>query len=164
MIITDKHKIEFSASLNSVSIVERFAEEICDYFNVNNEYYGNILVALTEAASNAIIHGSKSDTNKKIQISFQAKNGCLSFTVKDQGNGFDFNNIPDPTDPNNENENAGRGIYLIKSLSDEVNFLENGRVVEINFKISNINSSLATKRIQQYHQHLQEKKVGAKKK
>ncbi|MFA6923183.1 MAG: ATP-binding protein [Bacteroidales bacterium] len=164
MIITDKHNIEFSASLNNISLVEKFAEELCDYFNVNNDYYGNILIALTEAASNAIIHGNKSDANKNVFISFQAKNGCLSFTVKDQGEGFDFNNIPDPTDPNNENENAGRGIYLIKSLSDEVNFLENGRVVEINFKITNINNSLSTKRIQQYQKHLQEKKVGAKKK
>ena len=164
MIINEIHDIEFESTQNNLHLVEKFIEELCDYFNVNNDYFGNIIIALTEAVNNAIIHGNNADSNKKVKVSFQAKNGNLSFTVKDEGRGFDFNNIPDPTDPSNENAEAGRGIFLIKTLADEVNFLENGSVVEINFKISSINNAVATNRLQQYIQLTQDKKVGEKKK
>ena len=60
----------------------------------------------------------------------------LVFTIKDQGAGFDFDNLPDPTEPENIEKPHGRGIYLMKHLADKVKFSDNGRAVELNFSIS----------------------------
>lgn len=148
--IEKKQFLSLKSTKENIHQVERFVEDICDEFNINNTYFGNILVALTEAVSNAIVHGNKNEINKDINITFESKPFGLSFTIKDQGEGFDFNNIPDPTDLAVElKEEEGRGIFLMKVLADEVNFLENGKSIELIFKISSINQELALERIKQ---------------
>jgi serine/threonine-protein kinase RsbW len=148
--IEKKQFLSLKSTKENIHQVEKFVEDICDEFNINNTYFGNILVALTEAVSNAIVHGNKNEVNKDIHITFESKPIGLSFTIQDQGNGFDFNNIPDPTDLAVElNEEEGRGIFLMKVLADEVNFLENGKSIELIFKISSINQELALERIKQ---------------
>ncbi len=134
----------------NINQVEKFVEDICDEYNINNTYFGNILVALTEAFENAMVHGNGKDPVKKVHIIFTHKPEGLSFIVKDEGKGFDINQISDPTDINSDtDESKGRGIFLIKSLADEVKFLGNGSTVEILFKISSINSEMAIDRINQ---------------
>ena len=86
--------------------------------------------------TNAIYHGNKSDPNKKVSIQYQLKNNNLSFVVADEGPGFDYYNLPDPTAPENLEKECGRGIFLMKHLTDQLIFADNGRVVELNFKIS----------------------------
>lgn len=163
MIKIETQHIAFESKPENISLVERFIEEICDYFNVNNDYFGNILVAINESVNNAIVHGNKCDVSKKVSIDFKVSNGCLSFLVKDEGDGFDLNSIPDPTDPSVSDSSKGRGIYLIRHLADEVNFLEDGRMVEMNFKVSNINNSVAQHRIDQFIKHQSEVKADQKK-
>ena len=136
----------------SIHEVERFVEDICEEYNINNTYFGNILVAVTEAFDNAVLHGNNNDPSKNVTIDFASKPEGLSFTISDEGNGFDINQIPDPTttDINIDIEEIkGRGIFLIKTLADEVRFPDNGKKVEILFKISSINSVLAIDRINQ---------------
>ncbi|NVO01476.1 MAG: ATP-binding protein [Bacteroidetes bacterium] len=148
--IEKKQFLSLKSTKENIHQVEKFVEDICDEFNINNTYFGNILVALTEALSNAIVHGNKNDVNKDINITFESKPIGLSFTIQDEGNGFDFNNIPDPTDLAVELKNEeGRGIFLMKVLADEVNFLDNGKSIELIFKISSINQELALDRIKQ---------------
>jgi serine/threonine-protein kinase RsbW len=146
--IAETLQLILSSVPGNIHQVEKFVEDICDEYNINNTYFGNILVVLTEAFENAIKHGNGSDPSKNVQLTFTSKPEGLSFTISDEGNGFDFNNIPDPTDINTDIEKFnGRGIFLIKSLADEVDFLENGRKIEILFKISSINYELAIDRI-----------------
>jgi serine/threonine-protein kinase RsbW len=148
--ISEKLQLILPSIPESIHQVEKFVEDICDEFNINNTYFGNILVTLTEAVENAIRHGNANNPAKKIQITFESKPEGLSFIVKDEGNGFDINQIPDPTDLNTDpEESRGRGIFLIKSLADEVKFLEKGNMVEIIFKISSINNEMAVERIRQ---------------
>lgn len=148
--IEKKQFLSLKSTKENIHQVERFVEDICDEFNINNTYFGNILVALTEAVSNAIVHGNKNEENKDINITFESKPIGLSFTIQDQGEGFDFNNIPDPTDLAVElKEEEGRGIFLMKALADEVNFLDKGKSIELIFKISSINQELALDRIKQ---------------
>ena len=94
------------------------------------------MIALTEAVTNAIQHGNKYDPEKNINLQFIPNQKELVFTIKDQGTGFDFNNLPDPTEPNNIEKPHGRGIYLMKHLADKVEFSDSGRSVELNFAIS----------------------------
>lgn len=127
--------MELNSQPESLSAVEKIVEDVKNKFNVNEDSYGNMLVALTEAVSNAIYHGNQLNPKKKINLSYQFADGSLSFTISDQGSGFDFYNLPDPTAPENLEKECGRGIFLMKHLSDQVIFSENGRVVELFFKI-----------------------------
>ena len=141
-------KIELISARENISLIEKFVEEICDDYNIYNSYFGNIIIALTEATTNAIIHGNKEDKLKTVIITFESKSIGLTFVIEDQGDGFDFENIPDPTDVSIENsDELGKGIFLIKSLADEVNFYEDGRVIEIVFKITSINNETTIERI-----------------
>lgn len=143
-----RNELIIKSKLSELNKLEAFVEQISDVYNVNSTYYSNILVALTEAVSNSIIHGNKEKENLKVQVVFESKNKGLFFSVKDEGPGFDFDNYPDPTDINiKDYENIGHGIYLMKSLSDTIEYNEEEKSVEIGFKISSINKELAVSRI-----------------
>ncbi len=133
-----------------INEVERFVEQICDEHNIYNNYYANILTSIVEAYTNAVEHGNKFNPEKTVRITFNHEQKGLSFQIKDQGNGFDINKIPDPTDLNNEGS-EGRGIFMIKALSDQVEFQDNGRSIKLNFLISSINREVANKRTELFH-------------
>jgi len=59
----------------------------------------------------------------------------LKFVIADSGNGFDYNNVPDPTDPNIEEQRAGKGIYLMRKLADNCTFNKNGSEVILEFRL-----------------------------
>lgn len=158
--LPDKLQLEFASLPENIHLVEKFVEDICDQFNINNTYFGNILIALTEAVNNAIEHGNKKDPSKKVTVLFESKAEGLSFTVCDEGFGFDPNAVPDPTDLKNNPENyKGRGIFLIKHLSDKINFKDGGRKTEIIFRIASINNELACERIKQLKLYSAQNKV-----
>ena len=87
------------------------------------ELYGNILIALSEAVNNAIIHGNKNIVDKEALVVASFADGLLTFTVSDQGDGFNFLDLPDPTLPENIEKPQGRG-FLMNHLSDGVVFEE----------------------------------------
>lgn len=134
MTVSLQNKLNIPSSYEHLADVERMIEDVCDHFRVNEDYFGNILVAVTEAVNNAIQHGNKSNPGKKIEIEFSSRGNELCFRIKDEGEGFDYNNLPDPTDPQNIEKINGRGVFLMKNLADDVNFFENGRIVELNFR------------------------------
>jgi serine/threonine-protein kinase RsbW len=131
----------------SIHQVERLIEEICDSNNLNKSYFGCISVALTEAFTNALEHGNKRNPEKFITINYEKTSSGLMFNIKDEGEGFNFHNIPDIKDDGQEKIFPGRGIFLIKTLSDDVKFIEPGNEIEIGFKISSINYETAVDRI-----------------
>lgn len=152
--VQEINKIEFDSLAENMFLVEQFTEEICDSYKIFNSYYGNIDIALTEAVKNAITHGNNNNPKKKVTVIFNPKSYGLSFTVNDEGDGFDFNKIPYPTDFSDEHmEEAGRGLFLIKSLSDEVHFSNGGRTIEIVFHISSINTKTIASRIKHFNNY-----------
>jgi serine/threonine-protein kinase RsbW len=134
----------------SINQVEKLIEEVCDDFDLNHNYFGCISVALTEAFNNALIHGNKNKPEKFIDINFEQGPNGLMFTVKDEGEGFDYKKIPDVKDDGKEKVFPGRGLFLIKTLSDDVNFNAKGNEIEIGFKISSINYETAVDRIKKF--------------
>jgi serine/threonine-protein kinase RsbW len=129
-------KIDFDSSVENLRLVEKLIDQVCEEYHVNQDHYGNILIALTEAVNNAILHGNKSVKAKKIFVSFIPNQNDLLFTVEDQGEGFDYDGLPDPTDPANIEKPSGRGVFLMRHLADSVMFHEKGRKVELHFKMS----------------------------
>ena len=119
----------------NVSVVESFIDNVGEKIKIQEAIYGNVLVSVTEAVNNAIVHGNKEDKNKKVRLGLKQNKKSVRFVVEDEGIGFDYNNLPDPTNPKNIDKVKGMGIFLIKSLSDKTTFKRGGRVVEMLFKL-----------------------------
>lgn len=131
------HSIEIGSDLKFMTDVELLIDNVCEDFKLNEDHYGNILIAVTEAVNNAIVHGNDNDEDKKVKINVSSLDEKVIFTIEDQGKGFDFENLPDPTAPENIEKPDGRGIFLMKNLSDEVGFDLNGSKVSITFAAEN---------------------------
>ncbi|UTW63899.1 ATP-binding protein [bacterium SCSIO 12741] len=131
-----KKTISFSSVPENLDIVERFVTNICDFEEIDERFFGNILIALTEGATNAINHGNNADPEKEVVLQYDIDGSRLKFVIQDQGNGFDYENIPDPTLPENLEKVNGRGIFLIRNLSDELEFKDQGKVMEITFNLN----------------------------
>ena len=136
MEVMENQRLTFASKTENLVKVESMVDDICKEFKVNEDFYGNILVAVTEAVNNAIQHGNKYDPAKNIDVNFLPEEKTIKVCVKDQGEGFDFDNLPDPTDPENIEKPHGRGIFLMRHLADEVEFTDNGKTVELSFNIS----------------------------
>ncbi len=133
MASTSIHRHKLPSELDTLAKVEQIIEELKEEFNISEEIYGNILVSLSEAVNNAIKHGNKLDPNKLVDFSFDFDETKFTFTIIDEGSGFNYDNIPDPTHPDNLEKPDGRGIFIMKSLSDNVEFNESGSEVKIGF-------------------------------
>lgn len=129
--------IKIASEPQNIAQVESFIDDVCKQYNVAEESYGNILISLTEAANNAIIHGNKSNRNKEIEIiaDFDNERRKLTFFIKDSGHGFDYKSLPDPTAPENLDRPCGRGVFLMMQLADLVIFSDNGSTVEMQFRV-----------------------------
>jgi serine/threonine-protein kinase RsbW len=122
---------------HNIAQVEAYVEDVRAKYNIADDAFGNILISLTEAANNAIIHGNGSDVSKTVQITCKPddKGKYITFTVSDQGKGFEHNNLPDPTAPENIDQPCGRGVFLMMQLADLVVFSNHGSTVEMKFRI-----------------------------
>lgn len=135
MVLAENQKIRIASRAENIILVERMIEDVCDLFNISEDYYGNILVAITEAVNNAIYHGNQANPKKNIDIFFKSFPDHVSFIVKDEGQGFNYDNLPDPTNPENIENPNGRGVFLMRNLADKVSFEDNGSKVVLDFKM-----------------------------
>lgn len=129
-----ENTVTLNSDINEISKVECLVSEIFDRYHINQELYGNVLIALTEAANNAIMHGNRYDADKKVIINYDFAEPVLKIRVSDEGKGFDFNSLPDPTEPEYIDKPCGRGVFLIKRLADKVDFDKEGSTVSFSFK------------------------------
>lgn len=131
----DSIKVHFPSLDENIRIVESFIDNAKEKFKLDDDIYGNIMVAVTESVNNAIRHGNKNDKKKNVYLSLSLNENLIKFIIKDEGIGFDYHNLPDPTAPENIDKPSGRGIFLMKHLSDEVIFKNKGSEVELCFYI-----------------------------
>lgn len=122
--------------MENIRIVESFIENSREKFNIDDDIYGNILVAVSESVNNAIQHGNRLDKNKNVTLTLIPAESELKFMITDEGPGFDPDSVDDPTKPENLEKPNGRGLYLIRHLSDRVEFSDNGSTIEITFYLS----------------------------
>jgi serine/threonine-protein kinase RsbW len=113
---------------HAVEYVMRHCSTCCDYARHLNL---NFRVGLTEALSNAMLYGNASDPEKRVRVEVTLKSEEVAVRVTDQGVGFDPTAVPDPTLPDNISKSGGRGIFLMRSLMDEVQFNDQGNSVTL---------------------------------
>ncbi len=126
-------KIVIESDINSLRVVENVIDETTNEIGITQDNYGKIMVSTMEAVNNAIIHGNKSNPDKKVDIEIALKSNNLSIKVTDEGSGFKPEDVKDPTTPENREELNGRGIFLMSHLADKIEYSEKGNMVTITF-------------------------------
>ena len=135
--MSDLHtNLTLPSNPQQVSKVEPFVQDVATRYNLSPGIKGDLLVSLTEAVTNAILHGNGSDEAKHVSISCQHEKDSISVLVSDEGPGFDPAQVPDPTCPELLDCCGGRGLLLMRRLSYECCFSQGGRTVQMKFKIS----------------------------
>jgi serine/threonine-protein kinase RsbW len=127
----------YKSEKKSIKYVEPLINSVKEKIPISLEKYYNILIAVTEAFNNAIIHGNKLDSNKKVGIEITANDKVIEVIITDEGKGFNPDELADPREPDNLLKDNGRGVLLIKELTDtcDFNHTDKGTVVFMSFFI-----------------------------
>jgi serine/threonine-protein kinase RsbW len=130
-------KLVLDSKFEEMERLEPFINELKQWADFDDEDAGRIMLALSEAVNNAIIHGNNQNPGKQVIIlsTFDEENRTLAISVEDEGEGFDPEEIPDPLKEENLLNEGGRGVYLIKQYADELQFSEGGSVATITFQL-----------------------------
>ncbi|MBK6836083.1 MAG: ATP-binding protein [Bacteroidetes bacterium] len=136
MILAPDQKLRLPSKTENLILVERMVEDVCELFNIGEEKFGNIIISVTEAVNNAILHGNNGNPDKKFDIAFKSSPTDISFVVHDEGSGFDYTTLPDPTAPENIEKDSGRGVFLMQNLADKVEFEDGGKTVVLRFNLN----------------------------
>ena len=130
-------ELTLKSELSEISSLEEFLINICEECEVSDDIYPDIMLAVTEACTNGIIHGNQFDPSKVVTLKTTiSENNHLIFTVKDQGKGFDPDNLPNPVEEENLLKSGGRGVYLMKHYSGSVTYNDIGNEVILSFNHS----------------------------
>lgn len=122
---------KFSSDPDNLVEVEKFVADVADELNFSDEIKNSLTLSVSEATSNAIVHGNKLDPKKFITIKFMVEDDKVIVIIKDEGTGFDPTSIPNPTAPENLLKDSGRGIHIMKTFLHDLqyNFSEDGTEV-----------------------------------
>ena len=127
--------LKLASDPSNITKVEKYVSQIADRYKLDQEKHTNMLISLTEAVNNAIIHGNKQDRSKTVSIKLAQTRSGLAVRVTDQGCGFNYDQLPDPTSPERLCECGGRGVFLMNQLCDKIRYINGGSTVEMQFKI-----------------------------
>ncbi len=121
---TTPNKIEVSigSALEYLDLVQTITDCITRMMGFEEDSAHWIGMSVRESVTNAIQHGNKLDQGKRVDIKFAVEPDQLSISVRDQGAGFQVENLPNPLDPENLLKPSGRGIFYIRSFMDQVEF------------------------------------------
>ena len=115
-------RMVIQSTLDEIESVEKLAEKAAQKMNFDEDEKDSLAIAVTEAVNNAIIHGNKEDESKKVIIEFTFDEDVLTVTIEDEGKGFNPDSLRDPLAPENLLKENGRGIFILSSLMDDVDY------------------------------------------
>ena len=127
--------LKLNSNPTNIQKLSKYVDGIVQQYRITPDAQGDILISLTEAVNNAIIHGNRKDENKFVEVTCTVREAHLSLKVRDEGKGFDYTNLPDPTSKERVCECGGRGVFLMRQLSKSCKFHNKGNTVEMEFKI-----------------------------
>ncbi len=132
--MSSTYELELKSTFSETEKVPDFVESVANRAGLKNELKEKIMLALSEAATNAIVHGNKENNKKLVSIVVDITSNWVEIQVKDEGEGFNPDDLPDPTKDENLLNPGGRGIFLIEEFADKVNYGDEGRLVIMKFK------------------------------
>ncbi len=119
------------SDVSELKNVEFFLKNVLDEFNLTQKYFNKIYLCISEAVINSIKHGNKNDLNKSVSIGINCNKNLINVDIEDEGEGFDFKNVEDPTLKSNLKKESGRGILLIKNMCDTLEYNQKGNRLQI---------------------------------
>lgn len=122
------------SQISELKKVEEFIRDILEKYNLKQKYFNKIYLCVSEAVINSIKHGNKNDKRKKITVGVDCKNQVLVLNIEDEGDGFDINQLQNPTHTENLRSESGRGIFIIKNMSDKLEYNEKGNRIQFNIE------------------------------
>ena len=133
---SDLSTLQLASELEGLNLLDKFMEDVRKKYMLNDDTFARMLTCTNEACINAIVHGNKSDKTLRVYINVEpSRDGFLVIQIGDEGQGFDYENIADPTTVENREKTSGRGIYIIRKLADRCLFNSIGNQIELHFKI-----------------------------
>ena len=135
-----KHKkFEIASNVNEIHKVEKELELFCKQNGMAKNQIVNCAIAVTEVVNNAIRHGNKEKTKKKVFIEFIVSGNRIKINITDQGSGFDPESLEDPLHPDNVLKESGRGIFIARQLMDDIHykFSSKGTTISLSKLIKN---------------------------
>lgn len=130
-----KKELVICSTFEELEKLEPFVSSLQDRLSLSDEQYNRILLTLSEAVSNAILHGNDENPEKKVLIVSEFQQNSLEISVSDEGPGFDPLSLPDPLEEENLLNQGGRGVYLIKEYADKVSYSEDGAKITMHFAL-----------------------------
>ena len=130
------YQLTLSSSFEEAEIVPSFVEKIARECALHNDTEANLMLLLSEAVTNAIVHGNKQDPDKKMHAELQIEENLITVTVSDEGEGFNPEVQKDPLQEENLLKSGGRGLFLIRELADSHEFLNRGNSLRFTLKRS----------------------------
>ena len=103
-------------------VAEEYILNIAKEVHLNEDKFNDLTLAFSEAAANSILHGNKADKSKIVTLKVTVNDDDMIISLKDQGEGFDINDIPDPTKPENILKDHGRGIHIMRSFLKDLRY------------------------------------------
>jgi len=128
---TLSQNLTIRSSVNELKRVADFTENIGEQLGLSEDVIDDISIAVSEAVNNAITHGNKNNESKAIEISYKNEKEKIIVYVKDNGEGFEIDNISDPRENENLLKNSGRGILIMRSLMDDVVVISDNQGTEV---------------------------------
>jgi serine/threonine-protein kinase RsbW len=130
--------LEIKSDPDLLPEVEAFMVDVAKEVGLSEDKYNNLALSVSEAVSNSMVHGNKEDKSKKINIDITSNGSTLKIIIKDEGKGFDLKKVPDPTEPENILKDSGRGIHIMRSFLDdlEYNFTDSGTETILTIKLN----------------------------
>lgn len=125
--------ISIASDLKALQELHDFCESLKPKIELGEQLHENIQLVLSEAATNAIVHGNENNPGKKVVIEVFSGDDKIVFTVSDEGQGFDPSSLPDPLSEENLLKQGGRGVFLIEQFADEVEYRNEGSTVVLTF-------------------------------
>ena len=132
---SELYTLQLPSKPESITLLENLIEQIADKHQVSEDTFANMMTCLNEIAINAIVHGNKLDETKKVIVNAEVDAKKVIWTITDEGPGFDYEHLPDPTAAENIENLTGRGVFIVKQLADQCVFNSTGNEVELHFKI-----------------------------
>ena len=128
-------QIAMESDPKNVHCVEEFLLKMNAVLDIDDEKFSSLLVVVSEAVNNAIIHGNKRNPAKKVVVKCVLHGNVLVVKVKDEGKGFNPQTVPNPIHENNLLRESGRGVFLMRQLMENVSFNEKGNEVTMKMKV-----------------------------
>lgn len=128
-----KAGIIIQSKRTEINKIEKLLFKLNEVYNIEQERFVNFSIAVSEALMNAIVHGNRESEEKKVFIDVYESDKEIEIRIKDEGSGFDYSSIPDPTTDENLHKDHGRGLYIMKILTDrfECTATECGTMVKL---------------------------------